>query len=159
MALVQLLTAMLKCSVPRTMTNFDDIITDTLASTPTSTGSNLLGFNYDLFHALAQSHYFSHITTQQTGHPKHLLQAVCTLRPRYRYKLDVGQVLTSIWQKEVSYAHFKAHTSRFDGTRLIFRFVTTSGVTTQDLCVTGTITVLRAVRPRQRKRKRYRRRA
>jgi hypothetical protein len=151
---------MLKCSVPITITNFDDIITEALASTPASTGDNLLGYDYDLFHALYQSHYFSHITTQRTSRQQSMLNAICKLRPRYRYKLDIVQALTSIWQKDVGYTHFRAHTSQHDGTRVIFRFVTTSGVTSQDLCVTGTITVLRATaRPRRRKKRRYGRRA
>ena len=122
-------------------TSFEDSVTDALRAATHSSGDNLLGFDIDLCYALMKATYFSHIKTQLTGDARSMIIATCRLKPKYKKALAFPNILITLWQEEVAYAAFNAYEVQRNGSILTLRFVTLSGPTSTDLCVTGSIAV------------------
>jgi hypothetical protein len=70
-----------------------------------------------------------------------MVVATCRLKPKYKYSLHIEETLLTLWQEQVAYRYFKAQHIRRDGQQITLRYVTLSGNTSADLCVTGTIIV------------------
>lgn len=138
----------LMCQVAQRATNtsvtnqpFNTIGNKALRSATPSFGDNLLGFDIDLCYALMHASYFSHIRTKRTGDQHNMIVATCRLKPKYKKNLQIEATLLKLWQEQVAYHYFKAHDVQHNGDHITLRFVTLSGNTSNDLCVTGSIIV------------------
>lgn len=118
---------------------FDAVVTKALRSATPSSGDNLLGFDIDLCYALIHANYFSHIRTKRTGDQRNMIVATCRLKLKYKKNLQIEETLLKLWQEQVAYYYFKAHDIQQDRDHITLRFVTLSGNTSKDLCVTGSI--------------------
>ena len=120
----------------------EDEITDCLSRTPASDGDNLLGFQLDIEMSLVNDRdLFVEPRVRRTGDPRCALVATCELADPATAAEVVIRRLKEMWLGHLTYEHFEAHSIETLPGRVSLRFVTTSGETSGDLCVTGEIIV------------------
>jgi hypothetical protein len=124
-----------------TIRTFDDEITDSLNRSSLSTGSNLLGFDIDLFYYLQHNDQFLEVATNRTDDSRCVLLVTCKASNQFNTLEAVGDTLKQIWLNDLRYEHFQAYELIYEPDQVIFRFVTRSSDDKQSLCVTGKIIV------------------
>ncbi len=117
-------------------------ITDALSRVPISTGDNLLGFQIDIDYGLLEYRdIFEDADVKETGEPRCALLATTNVKDETLTADYVAKMLEELWLKSLRYQHWEAHSIEKLKDQLVLRFVTTSGDTRNDLCVTGKIVV------------------
>ena len=124
--------------------DIDDAIRKTLAEVPASSGDNLLGFEIDMDAYLAgEALHLAEISVEQTGDPTNALQALGTIEAGADTSM-VAQALERVWLEKLRYNHWERHDMEQTPARVRLRFVTTTGQTRSDICVTGEILLRQA---------------
>ncbi|HEY0082197.1 MAG TPA: hypothetical protein VGB61_05350 [Pyrinomonadaceae bacterium] len=124
--------------------DIEDRITECLSRTPASVGDNLLGFQLDLEMSLiSDKDLFVEPRVRQTGDSRCALIGTCKLADSATAPEVVIKRLKELWLGHLTYEHLEAHSIEALPGRISLRFVTTSGETSDDLCVTGEIIVSR----------------
>jgi hypothetical protein len=124
--------------------DIDDAIRTTLAEVPASSGDNLLGFQIDMQAYLGgEALHLAQISVEQTGDPMNALRALGTIEGNASTSI-VADALERVWLEKLRYNHWERHDIEQTPDRLRMRFVTTSGQTRSDLCVTGEILLRQA---------------
>ena len=122
--------------------DIEDRITECLRRTPASDGDNLLGFQLDLEKAfVSERDLFVEPQVRQTGDPRCALIGTCNIADPATAAEVVSKRLKELWLGHLTYEHSEAHSIETLPGRISLRFVTTSGETSDDLCVTGKIIV------------------
>jgi hypothetical protein len=122
--------------------DIEDEITGCLNRTPVSDGDNLLGFAIDLEMSLINDRdLFTEPSVRQTGDPRCALIGTCKLKDPSFPAGAVVKGLKEMWRTRLAYQHWEAHSIEILPQQISLRFVTTTGNTSSDLCVTGKIIV------------------
>jgi hypothetical protein len=119
----------------------EDEITNCLRRTPISDGDNLLGFEIDLLAIIENRNLFVAPSVRRTGDPRCILMATCELAEPPVPANIVLNTLKEMWLEHLAYRHAEAHSVEVSPEQISLRFVTTTGDTSGDICVTGKIIV------------------
>jgi hypothetical protein len=92
---------------------FDDVERQMMAAGSPSDGPNLDGMSIDFDAYLFMAKLFQRVEVQQTGDPKCLLIASCTVEG-VQTATAVGEALVNIWQDGLRYDYRAAHRLRQD---------------------------------------------
>ena len=126
-----------------TNAQLENQIRQTIKRVPVSPVSNLIGFKMDIDAYLEQQAIFRQVRVKRTGDPACALLATCCVADQTVSGEDIAQVLERVWQHDLRYAHWEAHQITVAEMHVELRFITTSGESAHDLCVTGKIIVSR----------------
>jgi hypothetical protein len=119
--------------------SLDHAITESLRLVPLSTADNLLGFEIDLDQALKREGAFTHVNVERSSDPRcKLITYGTTAKTNFE---ELRAILLYLWHDWLSYDHFEAHDLTRTANSIRFRFVTRSGDSADDLCVTGAIVI------------------
>lgn len=122
--------------------DIEDEITACLRRTPASTGDNLLGFQIDFDMALInEDDLFTDTSVRQTGDPRCALIGTCKLADPATPTEIVVKRLKEMWLAQMTYQHREMHLVEVSPEQISLRFVTTTGDTSSDICVTGKVIV------------------
>ncbi len=122
--------------------SIEEKVSEALSRVPISTGDNLLGFRMDMdYILLASRDILCDVEVQETGDAKCLLIATARVIEPDLPADYVAKRLVEMWLGNLRYRGWEAHSIEKQNDCVILRFVTTSGYTPDDICVTGKIVV------------------
>ena len=119
--------------------SFDAAIRESLKLVPLSRGDNLLGFEIDLQETLRASSFVK-IKVKRTELATCKLIFTCTTTNSSA--AVVASSLQRLWIEKLCYEPFEAHALQQESDKVTLSFVTRSGDSDGDLCVTGKIIAL-----------------